>query len=192
MSTEEGRPRINQKINLDKYEQIKSTLNKVKELKGKKNLLIEEKHKILHEIQSLETEIEGIDVAIATTQKQIDSLVGKTVTYKSNIDILQLRCDELTEDINRLKTNINQINEDIDNCKVLKLHIEREKKNLEMERDSAVKNIALLEDGMLAVSQRKMISVPYLTKYDELLKTLYKNFKDVQIKMEVALKINNI
>lgn len=187
MEINEGKPKVTEQS----YGQIKSTLSEAKDLKNKKSTLLEEKQTILRDIQSIGNELEGVNVAIEKTREQIKSTMNRAKIHQSTADSLKLRSDELTAEINSLQKNIKQVNEDIQNCKVLRKHLEREKDVFETERNVLIKSIDYMETGIEKISRRKEVILPHLVKYDELLKSLYRSFKEIELRMGVTLQVSN-
>ncbi|KJR42127.1 magnetosome protein Mad26 [Candidatus Magnetoovum chiemensis] len=187
MNQEEGQPKTTAKHN----QEINAALREVKTLKENKITLLEEKQQLLQKIQSLQLEIDGIDASIASAEIHINSKTNRITEHKTIVDNLRLKNNQIVEEINELKKKIKRVNEDIQNSKLLNTFIEHEKQTLETEKEILEKNLRYIEDGISEMANSKELCVPYLMRYDNILKNLYSAFKEVEIRMDVAVKLSN-
>ncbi|MBF0538490.1 MAG: hypothetical protein HQL03_09595 [Nitrospirae bacterium] len=168
---------------------IRGKLTELKELRARQVELENENRKIESKIKQLKNETEGIDAVIATINVEINITNDRATVYNASIESLNSRREDLIGDVNRLKINIKTIMEDMDNCMMLKTHLIDEVDAIRSERNTVVKKLRDIENGVLQISQKNESVLPHLQGYHKVLRQLYIVCKETENKMDIALKL---
>ncbi|MBF0337240.1 MAG: hypothetical protein HQL05_05360 [Nitrospirae bacterium] len=175
------------------YDGIKDTIRgKLTELKDSRARQVElesENRELEARIKQLKNETEGIDAVIASISLEIKMTNNRAAGYNGSIESLSSRREYLIEDVNRLKVNIKTIMVDMDNCMALKTHLIDEVDAIRSERDTIVKKLRNIENGVQQISQRNETVLPHLQGYNKVLRQLYTVCKETENKMDVAIKL---
>ncbi|MBF0317209.1 MAG: hypothetical protein HQL04_03460 [Nitrospirae bacterium] len=175
------------------YDGIKDTIRgKLTELKGSRARQVElesENRELESRIKQLKNETEGIDAVIATISAEIKMTNNRAEGYNGSIESLSSRREDLIGDVNRLKVNIKTIMTDMDNCMTLKTHLIDEVEAIRNERDTVVKKLRDIENGVQQISQKNESVIPHLQGYHKVLRQLYTVCKETENKMDVAIKL---
>ncbi|KJU84833.1 magnetosome protein Mad26 [Candidatus Magnetobacterium bavaricum] len=175
------------------YDGIKDTIRgKLTELKGSRARQVElesENRELESRIKQLKSETEGIDAVIATVSLEINMTNNRAAGYNGSIESLSSRREDLITDVNRLRVNIKTIMVDMDNCMMLKTHLVDEVEAIRSERDTVVKKLRDIENGVQQLSQKNESVLPHLQGYHKVLRHLYTVCKETENKMDVAIKL---
>ncbi|MBF0465238.1 MAG: hypothetical protein HQK94_09175 [Nitrospirae bacterium] len=172
------------------YDEIKGLIAELRQMRNTKGALLSEKETLEAKANDLKSELNGIDIVISSTAKDMDTNSSKAESFDNSIKSMEKEKGFLIDEINRLQLNVNAVTDDINNCLTLKAHLEQELIDIGDEKTLIVNKLKDIEEGVKTIVMEKAHKLPYFKQYDYLLKKVHMSFREMENKMYVSLKLN--
>jgi chromosome segregation ATPase len=173
----------------EEYEHIVDELRELRELENMKTFLEVENGKLKSQIELLTGQLEGINIAISSTEASLELFEKKRKRSSKNIEDLESKRDLLTAETNNLHLQIKATREDEESSSDLKDSLKDELNDIEGEKAMVIKRLNDIRTGLQRISSDKNVKLPHLKSYGSVLKQTCNVFKEVQNRMEVSLML---
>ncbi len=171
----------------EEYEEFLDELRELRELENMKTFLEVENGKLKSQIEFLTGELEGINIAISSTEAYLVSFEKRVKRSSENIEYLESKKDLLTAEMNNLHLQIKAAREDEESSSDLKDSLKDELNDIKGEKTVAIKRLNDIRTGLQRISSARDVKLPHLKGYYSVLKQTYTAFKETQNRMEVSL-----
>ncbi len=180
-----------EKRNMDaeEYEHIVDELRELRELENMKTFLEVENGRLKTQIELLTGQLEGINIAISSTEASLVSLEKRVKRSSKNVEELESKRDLLMAEANNLHLQIKATREDQESSSNLKDSLKDELNDIQGEKTMVIKRLNDIKTGLEKISGDKDVKLPHLKGYDSVLKQTYNVFKETQNRMEVSLML---
>lgn len=173
----------------EEYEYIVDELRELRELENMKTFLEVENGKLKSQIELLTGQLEGINIAISSTEASLVSLEKRVKRSSKNVEDLESKRDLLMAEANNLHLQIKATREDQESSSNLKDSLKDELHDIQGEKTMVIKRLNDIKTGLEKISGDKDVKLPHLKGYDSVLKQTYNVFKETQNRMEVSLML---
>ena len=173
----------------EEYEYIVDELRELRELENMKTFLEVENGKLKTQIELLTGQLEGINIAISSTEASLVSLEKRVKRSSKNVEDLESKRDLLMAEANNLHLQIKATREDQESSSNLKDSLKDELHDIQGEKTMVIKRLNDIKTGLEKISGDKDVKLPHLKGYDSVLKQTYNVFKETQNRMEVSLML---
>ena len=173
----------------EEYEYIVDELRELRELENMKTFLEVENGKLKTQIELLTGQLEGINIAISSTETSLVSLEKRVKRSSKNVGDLESKRDLLMAEANNLHLQIKATREDQESSSNLKDSLKDELNDIQGEKTMVIKRLNDIKTGLEKISGDKDVKLPHLKGYDSVLKQTYNVFKETQNRMEVSLML---
>ena len=175
------------RINDAMYDEMVDELREFRELENMQAFLLMENGRLKSRIESLAGELEGINVAVSLVEADLALYETRITDCSENIEVLDLKRNELVEEISNLHLQIKAASEDEESSANLEMSLRDELAEIEGERAVVIKRLNDIKTGLQRISNHKAMKLPHLKGYKTTLKQIYNIFKESQNRMEVSL-----
>ncbi len=173
----------------EEYEHIVDELRELRELENMKTFLEVENSRLKTQIELLTGQLEGINIAISSTEASLVSLEKRVKRSSKNVEDLESKRDLLMAEANNLHLQIKATREDQESSSNLKDSLKDELNDIQGEKTMVIKRLNDIKTGLEKISGDKDVKLPHLKGYDSVLKQTYNVFKETQNRMEVSLML---
>ena len=173
----------------EEYEYIVDELRELRELENMKTFLEVENGKLKTQIELLTGQLEGLNIAISSTEASLVSLEKRVKRSSKNVEDLESKRDLLMAEANNLHLQIKATREDQESSSNLKDSLKDELHDIQGEKTMVIKRLNDIKTGLEKISGDKDVKLPHLKGYDSVLKQTYNVFKETQNRMEVSLML---
>lgn len=170
----------------EEYEQFKDELREFHELENMRIFLGVENDRLKRQIESLTSELEGIDVAMSSSKDYLASYEQRKKEYSHNIEKAAAKEEMLADEVSSLHYQIKAIREDIETTSKLEESFRSELNDINGEKAVVLKRLNDITAGLQRISREKEYRLPHLRWYDGTLKQVYNVFMEAQNRMEVS------
>ena len=171
----------------EEYEHIVDELRELRELENMKTFLEVENGRLKSQIEFLTGQLEGINIAISSTEASLVSFENRIKKSSKNIEKLESKMDLLMAEMNNLHLQIKAARGDEESTSNLKDRLKDELNDIMTQRAVVIKRLNDIRSGIHRISSDKELRAPHLKGYDSVLKQIYTAFKETQNRMEVSL-----
>jgi len=171
----------------EEYEEFLDELRELRELENIKTFLEVENGKLKSQIELLTGELEGINIAISSTEASLVSFEKRAKRSSKNIEDLESKKDLLTAEMNNLHLQIKAAREDEESTSDLKDSLKDELNDIKGEKTVVIKRLNDIRTGLQKISSDRDVKLPHLKGYYSVLKQIYTEFKETQNRMEASL-----
>ncbi len=180
-----------EKRNMDaeEYEHIVDELRELRELENMKTFLEVENGRLKTQIELLTGQLEGINIAISSTEASLVSLEKRVKRSSKNVEELESKRDLLMAEANNLHLQIKATREDQESSSNLKDSLKDELNDIQGEKAMVIKRLNDIKTGLQKISSDRDVKLPHLKGYESVLKQTCNVFKEVQNRMEVSLML---
>ena len=175
----------------EEYEHIVDELRELRELENMKTFLEVENGKLKSQIELLTGQLEGINIAISSTEASLELFEKKRKRSSKNIEDLESKRDLLTAEANNLHLQIKAATEDQESSSDLKDSLKDELNDIEGEKTMLMKRLNDIRTGLQRISSDRDVKLPHLKGYESVLKQTCNVFKEIQNRMEVSLVLRH-
>ena len=175
----------------EEYEHIVDELRELRELENMKTFLEVENGKLKSQIELLTGQLEGINIAISSTEASLELFEKKRKRSSKNIEDLESKRDLLTAEANNLHLQIKAAREDQESSSDLKDSLKDELNDIEGEKIILMKRLNDIRIGLQRISSDRNLKLPHLKSYKSVLKQTCNVFKEIQNRMEVSLVLRH-
>lgn len=173
----------------EEYEHIVDELRELRELENMKTFLEVENGKLKSQIELLTGQLEGINIAISSTEESIVSLEKRVKRSSKNIENLESKKDLLVAEANNLHLQIKATRQDEESSSGLKDSLKDELNDIEGEKTMVMKRLDDIRRGLERISSDRDVKLPQLKGYESVLKQICNAFKETQNRMDVSLML---
>ncbi len=173
----------------EEYKQFEEELREFHELENMRIFLEAENDRLTRQIESLPSELEGIDVAMSSSEDYLASYEQRKKEYSHNIEETAAKEDLLADELSSLHYQIKAIREDIETTSKLEESFNAELNDINGQKAVVLKRFNAISAGLQKISREKEFKLPHLKWYDGTLKQVYNVFMEAQNRMEVSLII---
>ena len=173
----------------EEYEHIVDELRELRELENMKTFLEVENGRLKSQIELLTGQLEGINIAISSTEASLELFEKKVKRSSKNIEDLESKRDLLTAEANNLHLQIKATREDEESSSDLKDSLKDELNDIEGEKAIVIKRLNDIRTGLQRISSDRNDKLPHLKSYESVLKQTCNVFKEIQNRMEVSLML---
>jgi chromosome segregation ATPase len=180
-----------EKRNMDdeEYEHIVDELRELRELENMKTFLEVENGRLKTQIELLTGQLEGINIAISSTEASLVSLEKRVKRSSKNVEELESKRDLLMAEANNLHLQIKATREDQESSSNLKDSLKDELNDIQGEKTMVIKRLNDIKTGLEKISSDRDVKLPHLKGYESVLKQTRNVFKETQNRMEVSLML---
>jgi len=171
----------------EEYEHIVDELRELRELENMKTFLEVENGRLKSQIEFLTGQLEGINIAISSTEASLVSFENRIKKSSKNIEKLESKMDLLMAEMNNLHLQIKAARGDEESTSNLKDRLKDELNDIMTQRAVVIKRLNDIRSGIHRISSDKELRAPHLKGYDSVLKQIHTAFKETQNRMEVSL-----
>ncbi len=171
----------------EEYEHIVDELRELRELENMKTFLEVENGRLKSQIEFLTGQLEGINIAISSTEASLVSFENRIKKSSKNIEKLESKMDLLMAEMNNLHLQIKAARGDEESTSNLKDRLKDELNDIMTQRAVVIKRLNDIRSGIHRISSDKELRAPHLKGYDSVLKQICTAFKETQNRMEVSL-----
>ncbi len=171
------------------YEEIRDIFSELREIRNTKQFLETQNRQFGERIEYLESELAGMDIVISSHKKDIEFTGQRIHECYKNVEGLKEEQEQVIEAVNHIKKILKTVTEDNEKCLILKAHLQVEFDSMCDEKSLLLKKLKDIEDGIRTISGENALKIPYLMEYDALFKRACRNFKEVENRMDVYLKL---
>ena len=162
-------------------------MDELRELKRKADFFQAENEKLRGYIEELEAELQGITVALASSDEFIASFASVTRGSELSRADIGTRKDRLTDQINAQRLRAKAALADEASSEALRDVLATELEGLNLEREMILRKLKDLKDGIRRIELDKERIVPYGKQQDDMLKKAYLLLKEAQDRMELSI-----
>ncbi|HIJ60886.1 MAG TPA: hypothetical protein HPP56_09815 [Nitrospirae bacterium] len=173
-----------------KTQEIKELVNELKELRARKQQLINDNAKLLNRLDTIKSEIEGAKLVAQTMTREIELTKEKIENYPKELDSLEVKKEELIEDINRCQVSMKTATRNIKNFLNMRSHLEDELLSIINEKAVFIKKLKDVETGVNILAEQRQQKAPEIKQYDMVLRQLSRVFKEAENKIDVSIKFS--
>ncbi len=171
------------------YEEIREIFSELREIRNTKQFLEAQNRQFGEKIEYLGSELDGMDIVISSHKKEIEFTDQRVRECYKNVQGLKGGQEQVIEAVNHIKKNLKTVTEDNNKCLILKAHLKVEFDSICDEKSLLLKKLKDIEDGIKTISGENALKIPFLMEYDALFKRACLNFKEVENRMDVYLKL---
>ncbi len=172
------------------YDEVRELYTEIREIRNTKEFLETQNRELTEKIESLKSEIAGMDIVIASNGDDIEVTKHRIDECVAGIKELQEKQEQEVEIINSLQKSVKSVQEDNNKCLVMKEHLRVEFESIHNEKIIIFKKLKDIEEGVKRIYGKKnAFQLPYLRAYDTLLKKVHRSFKEAENRMDVSLRL---
>ena len=175
----------------EEYEHIVDELRELRELENMKTFLEVENGRLKSQIEFLTGQLEGINIAISSTEASLELFEKKRKRSSKTREDLESKRDLLTAEANNLHLQIKAAREDEESSSDLKDSLKDELNDIEGEKIILIKRLNDIRTGLQRISSDRNLKLPHLKSYKSVLKQTCNVFKEIQNRMEVSLVLRH-
>lgn len=162
------------------------------ELKKIRTLLNDENEKYRKQIKSLTGELEVVNITIDESEESFAKYKSKVARLLEEIDELKLVRSRLTEDINQLRLESKAAISDRDSSSLALETLGQELENVKGEKEILLNRLKSVGEGIRKICQERRSSVPELKDHDQILRKVYRVFKEAGDRMDVSIQLRGL
>jgi len=171
----------------EEYKQFEDELREFHDLDNMKIFLEIENDRLTRQIEKLTSELDGIDVAMSSSEEYLSSYEQRKKHYSHNIEKAAAKEELFADEVSSLHSQIKALREDIETTTKLKESFESELNDINGEKAVVLKRLNAITTRLQRIDREKEFKVPHLKWYDGTLKEVYNEFMEAQNRMEVSM-----
>ena len=162
------------------------------ELKNIQILLNDENEKLRKQIQSINGELAGTKISIDDAEEFYAKYKNKTEILLEEIESLRVVRNRLTEDINQSRLELKAALSDRDSSSLVLETMAQELENIKGEKEILLNRLKAVGEGIKKICQERESSVPELKDHDQILRKVYRVFKEAGDRMDVSIQFRGL
>ncbi|MBF0475507.1 MAG: hypothetical protein HQK59_06670 [Deltaproteobacteria bacterium] len=169
------------------YQELAVDIREIGELEKMKRFLEAENDRLRRQVDTLTGELDGISIALSSTKSYTTSYLERRRKSLENIDRQKGRKELLLNEIDQLHLKVKATQEDERSLANLSNSLEEELDGIRDERLLVRKKFSDMKSGINQIAKHKESKLPDLKSYDDVLRQIYRVFKETQHRMDVSL-----
>ncbi|MBF0508645.1 MAG: hypothetical protein HQK57_06935 [Deltaproteobacteria bacterium] len=169
------------------YHKVAADIREIGELEKMKRFLEAENDRLRRQVDILTGELDGISIALSSTKSYTASYLERRRKSLENIDKQKSRKELLLNEIDQLHLKVKASQEDERSLANLSNSLEEELDGIRDERLLVRKKFSDMKSGINQIAKHKESKLPDLKSYDDVLRQIYRVFKETQHRMDVSL-----
>lgn len=165
-------------------------LRTFQELKNIRTLLKEENEKFKKQIKAITGELEVIHIENDEAEEAYAKYKNKTEFLFAEIEMLKDVRNRLTEEINQLRLQLKAATSDRDSSALALETMNQELEDILGEKSIILNRLKSVAEGINRICQERESSVPDIKGHDQILRRVYRVFKEAGDRMDVSIQFS--
>ncbi|MBF0508208.1 MAG: hypothetical protein HQK57_04685 [Deltaproteobacteria bacterium] len=172
------------------YQELAEGLRELDELEKMRRFLSAENTRLRRQVDILAGELEGLSIALSSTHSYISAYLERRQKSLDNLGQQKDRREKLILEIDQLHLKVKAAEEDERSLVNLSDSLQEELDEIKEERMLVRQKFDDIKSGIDHMAKNKEMKIPSLKSCDEVLRQIYRVFRETQHRMDVSLIMN--